>query len=352
MDNQPPQSPAPEQPAQVPQPAMPPQQPVGPQPAAMPQPAPAPYNPVQPAKSSKKLWLGLGLGLGLFVLLIGFFVAWLFLWSPAAQAARLSGSFMHKITTGDVAGAVSLTGDATSKDFLTSASQKVQGSYSLQQFKYQNGTGYALYNLNAASEKYGRVIVAKQNGKFAVTSFVYSKDQLALVPTHTPTSTSTTENTAAPKTAASTAGCLVASDFAPFTNVSQGNPDPNGDGTFTAFFQLEFNPDATTYAPGLGLDPTTVFNDFKAFYAQSASKKYAIQLEASVNSATPDDALANARNAKVQSDLEKISGIPASKITIQPNTHDTSGTSGDSFYRQVQISLVSDESCSSYAQNP
>jgi|GEM_PF-3187231 hypothetical protein len=309
--------------------------------------------PVMPTAAGKsKVGLIIGLIGGVVLLLVIVLVlGWFILWSPAAQSKRLSSAFMHSITTGDVTKAVDLTGDSTAKDFLTNASPKVHGSYSLSQSKFADGKGYYLYTLDGATDKYARTIIEKDSGKRVVNSFVFSNETLALVPSSstasTTSATSTTDTAQSAPASSSTSGCLTPTDFSFFSNVGAGSPTANGNGTYSVFFQLEFDSDVATYTAGGNPDPTTVFNDFKNFYAQDASKKYVIELESSVNSATPDESLADARNNKVQSDLESISGIPASQIAIQPITNDTSDTTaGDAFFRQVQITLTSADSCS------
>ncbi len=333
-----------------------------PTPSVSPQPTQTPTvvqtpTPVVPAYSaqmaggnSPNMKILFGVIVAVVVFVAALLVAWFMYLSPAAQSKRVSNSFMHSITTGDVAKATDLTGDSTSKDFLTTSSGSVHGSYTLSQSKFTGGKGYYLYSLSGANKKYARTTVDKVSGKRVVNSFVYSNTALALVPSSASssiTSSSSTSNTAKSTAAGDTTGCLTAADFSPFSDVFNGTPSDNGDGTFSEFFQLQFNPDVATYAAGDVPDPTAVFNDFKTFYAQAANKKYVIELESSVNSATPDEQLANARNSKVQSDLETISGIPASKITLQPITNDTSRNAGDAFYRQVQITLRSADVCSS-----
>jgi len=259
---------------------------------------------------------------------------------------RLSNSFMSSITTGDVDNAVKLANDNSAKDFLTEASKNVHGSYKLSQSEFKDSKGYYLYTLSGANRKYARTIIEKDSGKLVVGSFVFSNTALALVPSNTSASSTTGSDTPEPTaTATAATGCLTPDDFSYFSGV--GDLTPFGTGGYEEFYQLEFNPNVATYAPGDFPDPTTVFNDFKQFYASVGnSKKYVIELESSVNSASPDEQLADARNAKVESDLENISGIPASKITSTPVRNDTSDSSaGNSFYRQVQITLRSDPSC-------
>lgn len=336
-----------------------PPQPTVPDPAPAPQPTvAAPAQPVAPvytapaagAKSGSSLGLILGLiGGAAVVLLIVLIAGWLLFWSPQARSKHVSSAFMNAMMTGDIAKAAQLSSDGNSSDtkaFLQTASDKTKGTATAQQSVFQSNTRYTLYGLSNSDKKYARVTVDKENGKWLVNSYVYSASALALVPSTSKVTASNDQSTNTPtSTPADTAGCLTASDFSFFSNLNQGTPDPNANGTYSDFYQLLFNPDAATYAADAIPDPTTVFNDFKNFYAQDANKKYIIELEASVNSASSDDQLANARNNKVLSDLENISGIPASKISIQPNTNDTENNSGDSFNRQVQITLRSADSC-------
>jgi hypothetical protein len=312
----------------------------------LPTPPPDPVVPV--AQSSKKLLI-----IVIAILLIiaaAFVLVWLVYLNPSSQSKRLSNSFMHSITTGNVTQATDLTGDSAAKNYLTTSAGSVHGTYKLSNSQFSNGKGYYLYTLSGAADHYVRTIVDRDNGKRIVNSFVFSDTALTLVSSTSslsdisPSDSSATQVTA---TTADTSGCLGASDFSSFSNLGgMGDPDPVLDRTYSIFLQLEFSPNVATYEPGDSPDPTTVFSDFKDFYAQDSNKKYVIELESSVNSASPDIALANQRNNLVESDLETISGIPASKITIEPVTNNTSGDSGgDAFYRQVQITLKSAPSC-------
>lgn len=338
-----PQQPLASQPNTAPDPAPPvvpsgsPQPITGPTPSGASDPAPSANR----KKGKLRLILGI-IGIVVVILLVLFLFA-----LPNLQAGNVSNSFMHDITTGDTNAAAALTDGGTSNSaYLQEAAKSVSGGYSVKSTTVQANQHYYLYTLSNSTNKYARTIVKKETGGWKITSFVFSATPLTLVPTKSAASvTSTSNNTQSPSTSPSAGSCLTASDFSFFSNLGMDLPTPNVDGTYSEPIQLQFTADQATYDPGSVPDPSTVFSDFKNFYSQDAGKRYIIELESSVNSAAPDEQLANARNAKVQSDLESISGIPASKITIQPITNDTSGNSGDAFYRQVQINLSSAASC-------
>lgn len=335
--------------------------PPAPETPPVPQPSPAPPTvqtpmPVTPTvvvpgppltlpQTGKKSRRGLILGIvgGIVVILV---VIILLVALPNLQANKVSSNFMHDITAGNVSAAAALTdGGSSNNAFLQDAAKNVKGSYSLKSDTVQNSQHYYLYTLTNSTDKYARTILKKESGGWKVTSFVFGGTPLALVPSKTSNSNVSTSSTQSSSTSTGTNDCLIANDFTPFSNLGTSMFYHNSNGTYQDTFQLEFNPNDATYAAGDVPDPTALFNDYKNFYAQSGSKKYSIELESSVNSSSPDETLANARNAQVQSDLE-TSGIPASKISIQPITNDTTDSdTGDAFFRQVQITLMSDSSC-------
>jgi len=318
------------------------QQPVTPDVVA----TPSPVTPA-PAKSSKVLLFSV-IGGAIVVIAAALAIGWLLYLSPAAQSKRLSNNFMHDMTTGNATGAAKLAGSGA-QSFLTASSSSVHGSYSLSKSQFSNNVGYYLYTLTGASNKYARTIVKVDGGKRVVDSFVYDNTPLVLVPsTSTSTTYGTDSNTSSSTSTTDTASCLGQGDFSDFSNLGgQSLVMANTDGTYSDVFQVKFDPNVATYTAGAPLDTATLYSDFKSFvaYIQSAHKSYAVELEASVNSATPDDQLATARDNQIKSDLE-ASGIPASDIHVQPNTNDTgSDDAGNAFYRQVQITLTSSSSC-------
>lgn len=295
--------------------------------------------------SGSQLPLILGIAAIVVVLLGSLLLGWFLFFSPAAQSKRLSNKFMQSITAGDVTKAAELSGDPGSKAFLTTASANVKGTFKLSRGTYTGDKGYYVYTLNGAAKKYARTIIAKENNKRVVSSFVYSNSELQLVPSAStasaPTPVSSPAQASSP--APGSPDCLTRSDYSYFSNLGIDFTKPN---EFAPFAQLHFNPDAATYVAGQTDYRNRVFEDFKNFYANTSAKKYTIQLSASVNSTTPDEKLAAARNSKVMSDLQGISGIPSSKVTIMPSTKgDPSGNAGDTFNRQVQIKVSADYSC-------
>jgi len=322
--------------------------------------APAPAPAPAPGGGSSKLWLILGAVAAVVVIVIVLFVCWLLLWSPAAQAQRLSSSFMKNITAGNVAQAVALTGDSTAKDFLTNASQKVHGSYHLRQSEYTNGTGYYLYDLSGASDKYARTIVKKSDGKLVVNSFVFSNESLALVPGKSSdtadqstrlTADSTQPASTQTQTTATATACLTNDDYK-WIEFDKQPPSVTYDTTYDPAAYTDNYTGDMFFKPNTTQEDSlmSVYDDWADFYTHNSTKQWKFRLEGSTygsDSGTPaSQQLANARSQEVQAQLVKR-GVPADRIIIDP-PHNYGGEGQDDsmnqIYRRVQLTV--DPTCS------
>lgn len=317
-----------------------------PAPAAAPQ-SPAPH----PDKSSQKHLILIAVIAGFLAIVAALVLAWFFFWTPAAQAKRVSNSFMKAITTGDVDKAVELSGDADSRDFLEKAADSVKGSYKLSESTYKNSKGYYLYTLSDADSKYARTVIAKDEGKLVVSSFVYTDDKPALVPGDSKDSTTssnskddTDDSSSTPTDTSASTSCLGPDDFKAF--LSSYTLKPNADGRYTYTDSIFFTADSTEYAfPAL---MAGTYEKYKTFYAQKSGKDFTITLSGEVNSAEKDDVLANQRAEKFKADLVAQSGIPASRIIIGTPTNENAepGSGGNAeANRAVGVAIRSSDSC-------
>jgi outer membrane protein OmpA-like peptidoglycan-associated protein len=386
-----PMAPPPANPANGPQmqaptqPAMPmaPQQPAMPaaqmpmtpnmpmqQPAQMPMPTqqapfvpPAPvtpsFNTATTGKSKVSLLLGGLVGVLVLLGLIG--GAYMMLLSPAALSKKASVAFMNAATSGNKDALYKLS-DATSADdkaFLDHSSDSVKGSYTASKNTSKDGKYYYLYSLTGATSKYARTIVAKKDGKWLVNDFVYSTNELALIPgksTDTTTSKTDTPAAAPAKSAtpvASTAKTCIVQDDYKWMNYNKINDSVSYDSTyggnaFNKTADMFFKPDSTEETSFL-----STYDDWADFAKHAADKQWIFHLEGSVYgkdaASVASKKLASERSNKVKDALISR-GVPADRIVID-TPHDYSDEPQDSamlqIYRRVQI-LV-DPTCTSAA---
>lgn len=323
------------------------------QPASVLPPSPVPQYPAQPATTPKKhkkgLIIGIVIGAVVVVLAILVIIA-----LPAIQRQALASNFIDDVTAGKIESAVTRTGDATSKTYLTTAATKLKGETAkFTDSKYNpDSESYYLFDLSGGTYKSARVSVTKEKGKLVVASFVYDTQQLKLVPSsskttsnssNTSTKTEATTTTTTPTSTATQNKCLVAADF---ISLSSYPLDPEPNGTYVWRDSVFFNADAATYAYA-DIMPDK-YTKYKTFYGQESAKDFTIQITGQVNSTASDATLATARATKVQTDLENLAGIPASRIVVNtPSNYGTSLGSGDtgSQNRNVDIKIASSSSC-------
>ncbi len=318
------------------------------QPTPVISPLPAQQLPASPKQGHKRgLIIGIVVGVAVVVLALLALIA-----LPAIQRQAFASNFMNDVTAGRVDPAVTRTGDPTSKPYLTTATAKLKGETpKYKTSKYNpSSESYYLFDLSGGTYTSARVSVGKEKGKLVVMSFVYDTQQLKLVPSSSSSTTSSPTNTAAqtettPTTTAATTQnkCLAAADF---TALSSYPVDPDSNGAYVWTDSVFFNADVATYAyPDIMPDK---YATYKAFYDQESAKDFTVQLTGEVNSTASDTALTTARTTKVQTDLENLAGIPASRITVNaPTNYGTSLGAGDtgSQNRNVDIKIASSSSC-------
>lgn len=341
-------------PQPVPQPGSQPQQPVA---AAVtqlpPVAAPAQAYPAvsQPAKSKKKLFIVIGAVLGGLVIAGGLVLVMAL---PAVQSAGFATSFMNNVTAGDVDAALAQTGDAESKEFLTSATKSLKGAKaSITDRKYvKDGTSHYLFSVSGVKSKYARVDVIWESGKRIVSGFVYSEKELALVPSAkedadtTATASEEPSTTTAPATStqsSSNLACLVNDDYR-YMEYDKSLPTVTFDTTydpakftFNKTDSMFFKPDTTTETSFMA-----VYDDWADFASKNSAKQWTFRLEGSIYGTDPAGVtLANQRADKVKGELTKR-GVPESRIIVDP-AHDYSKESQEpasaDIYRRVQVTI-------------
>jgi hypothetical protein len=349
------------------QPAGPPPPPVPAPPAA---PVPAPVTPVaspapvvgQPLgaapqypqvppagtsvkpQSNKGLWIALGGIGGFIVLLIIAFLVYAFFFSPPAQANRASAAFMAAATKGNTEELYKLGGasSADEKSFLSNASAQVQApQYHMLESKYQNGTGFFLYNIPGAKSVFARTIVQKANGNWGVTSFVYGNSRLALVPVASSTAKDLPLPTTTPVPTAQTAtACLKDEDVATITGGGKAysNDTYTGDLRTYQVDTIFFKPDQTAYNyPDI---TAKFYSKFAAFYKANGDKQFTINLAGKVQDASPTSSgvkLAHDRVAKVEAELGAL-GVPTGRFNEKAPQQ--SSTYNDGSERNVDLTIT------------
>lgn len=289
------------------------------------------------------------------VLLIGGVLSYIFLFSPAALAKKTSSSFMKAATTHDTTKLYKLAdaeNDTDSKRFLDNASNSVSGNFSLKEKTNKDSKWFFLYNLTNADKKEARTIVEKKDGKWIVSSFVYSKGNLALVPgtsSSTDTTSSSTQTTPSqPRT--STLACLTQDDYK-YMNYDKQPSSVTFDTTYDPsnytnnhINDMFFEPDSLKEASF-----TSFYDDWTDFASHASTKQWKFRLEGSTYgsdaSAATSKKLANDRASKVKSELMSR-GVPADRIVID-SPHDYGSEIQDErsneIYRRVEV--VIDPTC-------
>ncbi|MGB4759341.1 MAG: hypothetical protein WBP26_04790 [Candidatus Saccharimonadales bacterium] len=313
-------------------------------------PAPVPPAPRQAFGMSRRA-IAIIAGSVVLALVIILALGWFFLWSPQAQAKRLSNSFMKAMTSGDIDKAVSISGKEDDRAFLKLAADNVEGSFTLSESSYKDGKGYYLYNLQDAERDYARTVVAKEDGKLQVTSFVYSDSKLSLVPGSSDDDSSSssenkeTSNSATPRTSTKTASaCLSQNDYK-WMNYDKKPDSVTYDATYdpskftnNKIAVMFFQPDSTKEETF-----TDVYDDWAEFAEKNSDKQWVFRLEGSTygSDSGTDGAkkLANERSQKVKDQLMQR-GVPASRIVIAEPHHYEEGDQdfpNESIFRQVQV---------------
>ncbi|MEO5627378.1 MAG: hypothetical protein ABIQ89_00620 [Candidatus Saccharimonadales bacterium] len=318
--------------------------PVEPVTPAAPAPSPTPVStassttPVSPKKN--KTGAIVGIVVGLLAILLGLALAWMFIFSPAAQAKKTSTEFMKAAAAGDTAKLYTIANAQTAaeKAFLDSAAKNTEGTFTLKDKTMQGDKGYFLYDLSNEKGKMGRTTVEKKDGKWVVSGYVFGSDNLALIPG---SSTEVATEETADEPATTTAACLTKADFSAYG----ATPFFIKDDPITYRTTVFFNADATTYKSANS--SSTFYAQSKAFATQNAGKQYTYKLTGVVmgtNQTADEQKLSNDRAAVVKKDLI-AAGVPEANIEITAPSTDT--TAERDANRAVDVNLVA--ACTSTA---
>lgn len=315
-------------------------QPTQPVPPPAPAPQAAPYTgtsypdpaPAPRPKSKKGLIIGLAIGIPMLLLLIAAgFVALIAL--PPLQSIGAADGFMKDMVAGDVDAAVIATGDESDRSFLTASSAKVKGNtYKLADSKYNgDGESYYLFTLSGGEQKSARVATKMDGGKRLVSGFVYSTNQLSLLPGVTSNETKTTD-----KTDSDTSACFAPSDYSHalgYANTLTFNE------TSPYTTNVHFQSDSLQY------DSDGVANGnigtVASIVSDNPGKDYAIHIYGSVaTTAAADASFAGQRAEKVKSALV-AKGVDTGKVTIDaPQNISSMGDMTNETAKQMARSVV------------
>jgi hypothetical protein len=348
----------------------PPVQPTPVVPTAQPQPAEVvplnSVNPIQPAGKSKT-GLIIGVIAGVIVMLI-LAVLFFVVLSPKTQSLALAQSFMTNMTKGNVDKAVELTGDTSTKAFLTTAAAKLKGQKTSIAEKQYNATGesYYLFDLTGGSLKYARVSTEKENGKRVVMSLVYSADTLTLVPGSSSTKTAASDTE---EDTTSTTACLVKSDFDTIVNANNGGNGPESidysgqQDMMSSYYNkpayfLSDSLSFDTQSDYAGYNADVMVKSFATFYKTHSDKKFTIKLQGVVaTTAAADLAFGTQRADKIKSMLVS-EGVPSESIEVLKSENISTYAAGawagsesdplaKRLARSVSLYIVPEANCSS-----
>lgn len=315
-----------------------PQPPVAPEQFAAPVPQPVQPTAYTPApvpeqkKSKAGLIIALAVGLPLLIVisLIIFFVLGV---QQTLQSKAAATAFLTYMTAGDVDAAVKATGDESSRSFLTTSSAKLKGStYTSSSSEYNaKSDSYYLFALRGSSYKSARVIIAKEDGKRIVKSFVYDTQTLALKPGST--SIENTQQSSHDTT--STTGCFAPSDYSAalgWNNTITFNE------TNPYLTNVHFLPDSLEYDGGY---QDGYIGTIAKIVTTNPSKDYKIRLYGSTaTTAASDKSFANQRADKVKQSLI-AKGVAGDKIIVDaPQNIDNMGGSTDEVSKRTARVVV------------
>ncbi len=315
----------------------------------------------KPSSDKAKLYTIL---VAVVVLLIGVSIAtYIFFFSPAALSQRAANEFINAASEGDSVALIEIT-DETSKDgkqFLEQVASAVEGDSELKDKTSENDKFYFLYKLSGAEKNFVRLVVEKQDGKWMVSSVVFSDNELALIPgdtvdteeavatESTPEATPTTTTPATP-----TLSCLTQDDYKwffydkkPSTIVYNDTYNPD---TYTSNAQgsMFFEPDSiveTSFA--------SIYDDWSDFSSNNKSKQWKFRLLGSVylaggsTYANPSSVeFSNKRANEVKREL-MTRGVPEDRISIDPPIEHQNEYIDDSQSAEIyrRVTVVIDPTC-------
>ncbi len=273
------------------------------------------------------------------VLVVVGVAAWIFLLSPGARAQQASNDFMSAATQGDVDKLYELddANDQATKQFLKQTSEAVRGDFSLKDKADKDDKYYFLYDLTNSTNKHARSIVENKAGEWVVSSFVFSKNEIALIPSKSAKNevSSDISNTP-PPSSSQPAVCLTDADVSDSLNTTGSDNTYEGYRVYpvdTYFFQA----DSTAYAyPD---QQPKLIQKVADWYKVNSDKNFTIQLRGMTkeesNSSTGYQ-LATDRVKKIADELI-AAGIPANRIKSSEPKYSAQFSDGTS--RNVDIDL-------------
>lgn len=256
------------------------------------------------------------------------------------RVINTSNTFMKNVTTDKVDEAVAISD--ISRDGLTKAAAAMKGSTFSRSNQKAVKQGdkqivYLLYTLGSSKYKEARTGLEQIDGKWKVTSFVFSPNSLKLVPD---ASSDTTTTSSAPSS--TTGACLVASDFdglyrASTSKERPANLDFTGVSQYTS--NVHFNPNSLDFTTPAQIN-TDVITNFANFAKQNSAKQFTIHLKGSVGTTSQADlTYANQRAQKVKT-LLMAQGAAERHITVDaPGSVAEFGSQGEA-ERQSARSVV------------
>ncbi len=325
---------------------------------------------ITPAKSRKMLFIVLAGVIALVI--VAAFLAYTRM-SPDTKAMSASKNFMDAASAADVNKLIELD-DATdegSKKFLQGVAESLKGSYKQTDKTSKDGKWYVKYELLGAKSKYARTIVEKKDGRYVVSSIVFSTNELALIPSSSAddTPSTTTSNPSNPTTAqstpaATTLACLTQDDYRYFF-YDKKLPTVNyvtreSSGFFNvASASMFFKADSTKEDSF-----TTIYDDWAEFATKNPTKQWSFTLKGATYDAGADSTaipvsvkLAKDRAEKVKTELIKR-GVPESRIKVGNafnNATEYQKGFGGEIFRKVEIAIINpcvDTSSSSATTTP
>ena len=289
----------------------------------------------EPTKKSKKgLIIGLVAGgVGLFVCL--FVLLFVFVASSRLQDAALADAFMNGVTKNDPEKAFAQTDkDPDNHDFINGAATALKdASFKRTDMTQKDDKGYVLFSLTKSDFTSARVVTSKVKGHRVVTSFVYSKTPLSLIPEAS--SSQEPAATEQPAQTAPSAACFAPSDydtaFGYHNTVSFTETSPQTT-------PIHFVSDSLDYSEKSISD--SLIKQVATIVTTNPGKAYTIHLQGSVATRAKNSDFAKQRAERVKADLVRY-GVDANAIIIDtPQNIDSMGGPSDETTAELARSVV------------
>jgi outer membrane protein OmpA-like peptidoglycan-associated protein len=293
-----------------------------------------------------------GLLLVVALLLSGYFM----LFTPTSPAEKFAIRFMDAASSGNADELVNITQeqDTYVKQFLTSASVQLKGSYKLLEKKQDGTTWYFLYEIKDAPSAYARLIIDASSTE-KITSLVFLEASLdekpALVPTDFP-KTDPTNPLPAPTEFTSLA-CLEQKDYA-FANTPQEEDFIKWSDTYEPLSTTANKASIIFFDADTAKEESVMnaYDNLSRFNAAMGEKQWTIRIRTTYNAVTAqtirglsDYTLAKQRAQRAKNQLLSNS-IQEARILVEEPTGSDLGYSdeNESVFRKVE--MVIDPTCS------